>query len=253
MWSPISTTLIYGKKDAVLVDTPITIEQTNALIDWIAASGKNLTTIYITHGHGDHWFGIGALLDRFPKAKAVATADVVRVMRQQGSPESIANFWGARFPGQIPNRLVIAEELKGDTFDLEGQKMVAVDVGHTDSDFSTVLYVPSVGLVVAGDAAYNDVHLMIAESRTSQKRFEWISALDKIESLKPRAVIAGHKRAGREDSAKIIEETRQYIRDFDRNAQGRTNATELYDKMLEIYPNRLNPGALWASARALYP
>lgn len=129
MWSPISTTLIYGTKDAVLVDTPITIEQTDALMAWIAASGKNLTTIYITHGHGDHWFGIGALLDRFPKARAVATTDVVRVMRQQGSPQSIANFWGARFPGQIPDRLVIAEELKGDTIDLEGQKMVAVNVG----------------------------------------------------------------------------------------------------------------------------
>ena len=76
MWSPISSTLIYGKKDAMLVDTPITIEQTNELIDWIAASGKNLTTIYITHGHADHWFGIGALLHRFPKARAVATTDL---------------------------------------------------------------------------------------------------------------------------------------------------------------------------------
>ena len=144
--------LFTERRTHVLVDTPITIEQTNALIDWITASGKNLTTIYITHGHGDHWFGIGALLDRFPKARAVAKTDVVRVMRQQASPESIANFWGARFPGQIPERLVIAEELKEILFDLEGQKMVAVDVGHTDSDFSTVLHVPSASLVVAGDA-----------------------------------------------------------------------------------------------------
>jgi len=73
-------------------------------MEWIVASGKNLTTIYITHGHGDHWFGIGALLNRFPKAKALATPDVVRVMRQQASPESITNFWGARFPSKIPNQ-----------------------------------------------------------------------------------------------------------------------------------------------------
>ena len=66
MWSPISSTLIYGKCDAVLVDAFITIEQADALMDWVAASGKNLTTIYGTHGHGDHFFGIGALLDRFP-------------------------------------------------------------------------------------------------------------------------------------------------------------------------------------------
>ena len=68
MWSPISSTLIYGKRDAVLVDAFITIEQADALVDWVAASGKNLTTIYVTHGHGDHFVGIGALLNRFPKA-----------------------------------------------------------------------------------------------------------------------------------------------------------------------------------------
>jgi glyoxylase-like metal-dependent hydrolase (beta-lactamase superfamily II) len=64
-WSPISSTLIYGKRDAVLVDTFITVEQSKELVNWVAASGKNLTTIYITHGHGDHCLGIGALLDRF--------------------------------------------------------------------------------------------------------------------------------------------------------------------------------------------
>ena len=79
MWSPISSTLIYGKRDAVLVDAFITVEQADALVDWVEASGKNLTTIYVTHGHGDHFFGIGALLDRFPNARAVATPDVVKL------------------------------------------------------------------------------------------------------------------------------------------------------------------------------
>jgi glyoxylase-like metal-dependent hydrolase (beta-lactamase superfamily II) len=82
MWSPISSTLIYGKRDAVLVDAFITVEQAYALVDWVEASGKNLTTIYATHGRGDHFFGVGALLDRFPNARAVATSDVVKVMRQ---------------------------------------------------------------------------------------------------------------------------------------------------------------------------
>lgn len=76
MWSPISSTLIYGKQDAVLVDAFITVEQADALAGWVKRSGKNLTTIYITHGHGDHFFGIGALLDRFPNSRAVATRDV---------------------------------------------------------------------------------------------------------------------------------------------------------------------------------
>jgi glyoxylase-like metal-dependent hydrolase (beta-lactamase superfamily II) len=251
MFHAIASTLIYGKQDAVLVDAFMTVKQADALVDWVAASGKNLTTIYITHGHGDHWFGIGALLERFPNAKAVATPNVVRVMREFASPEVLEKILKAVFPGQIPDRIVLAEELKGNVIDLEGYELVPVELGHTDSDYTTCLNVPSVGLVVAGDAAYNDVHLYLADSNAKTRR-EWISALDKIESLNPRAVIAGHKRPGNDDNPKIIEETRQYIRDFDRIAEMTSTAQELYDKMLELYPNRVNSGlALWSSARAV--
>jgi glyoxylase-like metal-dependent hydrolase (beta-lactamase superfamily II) len=252
MWVPTSSTLIYGRRDAVLVDAFLTVEQTQALVEWVAASGKNLTTIYVTHGHGDHFFGLGALLDRFPNARAVATPGVVKVMRKQASPEYVATFWKPRYPTQIPERLVIAEELKGNVIDLEGHELVAVEVGHTDTDHTTCLHVPSVDLVVAGDAAYNDVHLYLAESN-GQTRKEWIAALDKIETLKPRAVIAGHKKAEKADSPRIIEETRQYIRDFESLAKMTTTARELYDKMLELYPDRANPGSLWGSARAVKP
>jgi short chain dehydrogenase/Pyridine nucleotide-disulphide oxidoreductase len=82
---------------------------------------------------------------------------------------------------------------------LEGRELVAVELGHTDTDYTTCLNVPSIGLVVAGDAAYNDVHLYLAESN-AQTRREWISALDKIESLNPRAVVATHKRSENDDS-----------------------------------------------------
>jgi glyoxylase-like metal-dependent hydrolase (beta-lactamase superfamily II) len=248
-----ASTLIYGERDAVLVDAFMTVKQADALANWIAAKGKNLTTIYITHGHGDHWFGVGTLLERFPNAKAVATPNAVKVMRQNASPEFLRTVWNAAFPGQIPDTLVIAEELKGNVIDLEGQELVAVELGHTDTDHTTCLYVPSIGLVVAGDAVYNDVHLYLAESN-AQTRREWISALDKIESLKPRPVVASHKRPENGDNPRIIEQARQYIRDFDRLAETTATAQELYDKMLELYPNRVNPGwALWSSARAAKP
>ena len=146
---------------------------------------------------------------------------------------------------------MIAKELKGNVIELEGHELVAVELGHTDTDYTTCLNVPSIGLVVAGDAAYNDVHLYLVESN-AQSRREWTSALDKIESLNPQAVIASHKRPGSDDNPRIIEETRQYIRDFDRLVETTTTAQELYDKMLELYPNRVNPGwALWSSARAV--
>ncbi len=252
LFSPISATFIYGQRDAVLVDALLTVEQARALGEWVEAHGKHLTTIYATHGHGDHFFGASTLLQRFPRARLVATPDVVKTMRQQASPQYLASFWTPRFPGQIADQLVLAEELTGNVIDLEGHALVVVPLGHTDTDNTTCLHVPSVGLVVAGDAAYNDVHLYLAESNAHTRR-EWIAALDTIEALHPRAVIAGHKRADRDDGPRIIEETRQYIRDFDRIAQNTKTARELYEQVLALYPDRVNPGALWTSARALKP
>jgi len=251
-WVPTSATLIFGQRDAVLVDAFLTVEQATKLVEWVAASGKNLTTIYATHGHANHFFGIGALLSHFPNARAMATPDVVKSMRQQASADYVSSFWGARYPGQIPERLVIAEELKGNVIQLEGHDLVVVEVGHTDTHHTTCLHVPSSGLVVAGDAAYKDVHLYLAESNAATRR-EWIAALDTIESLNPRAVIAGHKKPEKSDSPRILEETRRYIRDFDRLAEMTTTARELYDKMLELYPDRANPGSLWGSAHAAKP
>jgi glyoxylase-like metal-dependent hydrolase (beta-lactamase superfamily II) len=250
-WPPISSTLISGERDAVLVDTPITVEQARALANWVAATGKNLTTIYATHGHGDHFFGTGTVLERFPGARFEARPEVVKVMRQQASPESLAAFWNPRFPGQISSQLAIAEELAGNVIDLEGHDLVSLPLGFTDTAGTTCLHVPSIGLIVAGDAAYNGDHLHLSESPDHQKRQEWIAALDKMESLKPSAVIAGHKRVGNEDSPKILGETRTYIRDFERLAMQTTTARELYDEMLKLYPDWINRGALWSSVRAI--
>ena len=250
-WPPISSTLISGERDAVLVDTPITIEQARALANWVVASGKNLTTIYATHGHGDHFFGTSTILERFPRARFVARPEVIKVMRQQASPESLATFWNPRFPGQISSHLVIAEELFGNIITLEGHDLVSVPLGFTDTASTTCLHVPSIGLIVAGDAAYNGDHLHLSESPDQQKRQEWIAALDKMESLRPRAVIAGHKRVGNDDSPRIIGETRKYIRDFERLAMQTTTALELYDEMLKLYPDWINRGALWSSVRAI--
>lgn len=248
-----ASTLIYGAKDAVLVDAFMTTDQSTALAEWVASKNRNLTTIYITHGHGDHWFGVGTILEHFPNARVVATPSTVGVMRQNASPEALGGVWEPSFPGQIPNNLVMATELEGNVIDLEGHELVVLELGHTDTDHTTCLHVPSIGLVVAGDAAYNDVHLYLAES-TSQNRLAWIAAIDKIESLNPRAVVATHKRPENDDNPRILAETRQYIRDFDRVADATRTAQELYDKMLELHPTRINPGwALWSSARAVKP
>ncbi|MFF3513137.1 MBL fold metallo-hydrolase [Streptomyces sp. NPDC002573] len=249
MWSPITATLIMGERDAVLVDALMTVEQAGRLADWVAASGKNLTTIYVTHGHGDHWFGLGTLLERFPGARAVATPAVVEQMKKQMAPEFVASFWSTRFPGQIPDTLVAAEPLAGDRLRLEGHDLVVVGLGHTDTDDTTCLHVPSIGLVVAGDAVYNDVHLYLAESPAEGRR-AWLHALDTIAALDPEAVVAGHKNPDRPDDPKTIDETRRYIHDFEAIAGRTTTTLDLYRGMLELHPDRVNQGALWGSARS---
>src|SRR6202035_1125315 len=100
-WSPISATLISGERDAVLVDALLTVGQAHDLVEWIAAHDKNLGAVYITHGHGDHWFGLGAVLDRFPNARAFALPAVIEQMRVGSTPEFFESFWTQRFDGKL--------------------------------------------------------------------------------------------------------------------------------------------------------
>ncbi len=247
MWVANSSTLICGERDAILVDTFLTREQSHTLLNWVVASGKNLTAIYITHGHGDHFFGVASLLERFPRARAVATPDIVKAMHEHLSPERIENFWRRLFPGEIPDRLVVAEPIEDEELELEGHKLIVVNAGRTDTAHSTCLHVPSIGLIVGGDAVYNGIHPYLGETDT-QSRLEWISTLGKLEALKPKAVVAGHKVPENDDDPRIIGATRQYLHDFDRLNEATANARDLYDAMLELYPDSVNPGSLWRAA-----
>jgi glyoxylase-like metal-dependent hydrolase (beta-lactamase superfamily II) len=253
IWPPISSTLIAGENDAVLVDAPATVTQARALGDRVAASTKNLTSIYITHGHPDHWFGTAVLLDRFPAARVVALPSVVGQMRKYLVPD-VLQVWHERFPGEIPGDLAVAEELSGGVGEaqVEGRELVPIALGHTDTDDTTCLYVPSLSLVAAGDAVYNGVYLQLRES-TPATRQEWIAALDVIEALHPAVVIAGHKAPGADDTPGNIDETRRYIRVFEQVLAEQETALGVYQAMISHYPERAFPGALWQSASELTP
>ena len=249
-WVTNTVTLLYGDCDAVLVDTFLSVQHSKELVDWVAESGKNLTTIYVTHSHGDHFFGLKLLLDRFPNARAFATASVVAAMQNQIKPDFVRSFWEPRFPGQVPSQLVLPEVLEGNTLYLEGEELNIVELGHTDTANTTALHVPSIGLVVSGDAIYNNTHLYLAEC-DEKARGEWLRALDKIDALHPRAVVAGHGVLNPDSSPRHIQETRAYLYDVNATAATTSTPLDLYEKMLALHPDRVNPGSLWATAKAL--
>jgi len=210
--SPISSTLIYGERDAVLVDPPLTNGQLAQVAEGVARSGKRLAFVYITHGHPDHWFGTASLLERFGDADSVvyATEGTIRQMRKQleGKEEGFAKS----FPQVPENTPVLAVPVPAEGFRLEGQVLRAVETGHTDTDDSTVLHVPSIGLVVAGDVVYNGVHQMMLEGGNGGLQ-AWLNGIDRIAALNPRHVVAGHKNKDLPDDPKILDETRRYLRD----------------------------------------
>ena len=246
-WVANSATLIYGERDAVLVDTFFTLDHSAMLTDQLAASGKNLTYIYITHAHGDHFFGTNLLKRRFPNLRAVTPASVVdRISTRLAADMQLLR---ERFPGQIPDDPGVPERLDGASIELEGNPLIPIETGYTDSADSTSLHVPSIELVAAGDVVYNGIHPFLAET-TAQTRLQWIDALDKLEALEPRAVVAGHKIPGHDDHPRNIAETRNYLRDFIRLDQATDTPRALFDAMIGLYADRANPGSLWGGATA---
>lgn len=246
--SPLASTLIFGEREAVLVDPPFTRDQVQQVGDWVLDFGKHLAFIYSTHGHGDHWFGTGQLLERFPDAIPYATEGTIRLMRKNA--EARERFWDADFPDLIPESPLVYQPVPRQGFGLEGHQVIPIEVGHTDTDDTTVLHVPDLGLVVAGDVAYNGVHQMLLE--TPGGGFEsWLAALDVLAALEPRAVVAGHKNRDLPDDPAIIDDTRQYLLFARQLLAGTPTPQQFFDAIVDRYPDRLNIGPVWYGAHGL--
>ena len=248
MWSPMSSTLIAGADEGILVDTLVTLDQVDALAEWVRGFGKRITGVYITHGHQDHWIGLARLQEHFPEAHGMATPEVVERARFEATDPGLSGYWKASFPGELPQTPVLPEPLPAAEFELEGNVLRAVSVGQGDTEHSTVLHVPSAATVVGGDVVYNGVHMMTAET-DDKGRDAWIASLDAVAALSPAIVVAGHKSAGAPDVPESIGASQQYLRDFSRIVDDGGSAQEIVAAMLKLHGDRDNPRALWHSAR----
>jgi len=214
-WVANTVTLLWGDHDAVLVDTFLSDAHNGELADWIDSKGRTLRAIYLTHAHPDHFFGLTRLLNRFPKARAIAMPNVVAAMRITSSAEVVESNWKRRFPGQVPLHLTVAQALDAESFELEGHELRVIPMGHTDTDDTTALHIPSLDLLMSGDVVYNETHAFLVETDRCGRQ-AWLRALDLVTTINPSTVIVGHGPLNPDNSPDHIDATRRYILDFDR-------------------------------------
>ncbi|TGO36803.1 hypothetical protein BHYA_0114g00170 [Botrytis hyacinthi] len=254
--SPTSFTLLHGQSTAVLVDAPVNIETSHTLADWVSEiiGNKTLTHIYITHGHSDHFFGIPVLQQRFPGVIAAATERTIAHVAEQLSYAEFVEFWSATFPDQIPTQDETIQPLPlNGKFYLEDHLLQAVEVGQSDTYNTTVLHVPSLELVITGDAVYGECFQYLVESNTVELRAEWMRAIDKIENLRPRIVVPSHKQIWDGYGTDHFENTRQYIKDWEILLEVTTNVEGLKDKITTLYPQRVGDWILGISIDEVFP
>lgn len=248
-WPATTSTLIAGATEAILVDALMTSAEAKALDEWVRAAGKDVTSLYVTHGHADHFFGAADVLQSYPDARFVTFPGALPMALDQVR-DGFLKVWNGFFPGQIVDHPVVPVALDGDELILEGKAMRVLAVGQSDVEQSSIVHIPEIDAVISGDVAYNGIHMWLSGS-DHDKRLAWIEALDSIERLAPTTIVAGHKDPAAPDdhATRILDESRQYIRDFDEVVAASDSTAEIIDKMLAKHPNRGNPYTLWVAAQ----
>ena len=249
-FSPTTSTLIYGEREAILVDAQFIKNDVNELGNAIEKLGKTLTTIFITHGHVDHYFGIDVLAERFPGVRVVATRKVVDDIVARGK-QDLATFT-AWFGNDLVVPTSIPEPLDDDGLVIEGHRLQVIDVDQADISPSSAVYVPQLDAVIAGDLAYNGIHQMLALTGPEEWK-RWAASVEDIAALRPTTVVAGHKKpdASDDDGEAILASTKDYILDFARIAETAASPEEIITAMQERYPDHGNVTTLLVSAQAV--
>src|SRR3954471_4489209 len=183
----VNSTLVAGDKDAILIDAQFDLADAHRLVAMILETKKNLTTVYITHFHPDHYFGLVVLQQAFPRAKLVALPAAVDEIKKTWQDK--VKQWGALYGALVPSQPVLPTALQGTALSLEGQTLEVHGGVQGDTEDNSYVWIPSIRTVVAGDIVYSGVHAWTAETNPAQRK-AWRRTLDELAALKPTTVIA---------------------------------------------------------------
>jgi len=230
---PVSAALVTGKSEAVLVDAQFARKDAIALVDVVKASGKRLTTVYISQADPDYYFGLDVVQDAFPAANIVATRPTAERIR--ASQEHKFAYWGPILKENAPKRIVVPDVLEGHRLTLEGQALEVIGLDGSLPD-RTCLWIPSLQAVVGGVAIFSGVHVWMTDTEAPGARAAWLALLDRLEQLAPRTVVPGHYLQGAKFDTSAIRFTREYITAFDAEAAKAANSGALIAAMKKRYP-----------------
>ncbi|MDH0647211.1 MBL fold metallo-hydrolase [Pseudomonas sp. GD03858] len=231
---PVSSVIVSGQHDAILVDAQFGKAQAEQVVERLRKSGKQLTTIYVSHGDPDYYFGLDTLVQAFPKARVVASAATVEHIRK--TMDAKLAYWGPQMGTDKPAKLVVPEVLEGNRLELEGKALEVVGLDGPQPDRSFV-WIPSIKAVVGGVVVSEHIHVWMADTQTAQSHADWLSTLAHIEKLAPRTVVPGHYLGDSSRSLAAVRFTAGYIRAFDSEAANAADAAALIAAMKQRYPN----------------
>lgn len=243
---PVSSVIVSGEREAVLVDAQFGKAQAEQVAERLRASGKRLTTIYISHGDPDYYFGLDTLTQAFPDAKVVASAATVAHIRQ--TMDAKLAYWGPQMGADKPAKLVVPQVLAGNRFELEGRTLEVVGLDGPQPDRSFV-WIPSIKAVVGGVVVSENIHVWMADTQSAQSHTDWLATLAHIEKLAPRTVIPGHYLGQSSHSLDAVRFTAGYIRAFDSEAAKARDAAALIAAMSKRYPNLADESSLELGAK----
>ncbi|CAJ0704603.1 MBL fold metallo-hydrolase [Ralstonia wenshanensis] len=245
---PVSSEIITGAHEAVLIDAQFQRSDAQALVQKLKASGKTLTTVYISQSDPDYYFGLDVIRAAFPKAKIVATPQTVAAIKT--SMNGKLAYWGPILKDNAPKTLVLPDVLHADHLTLEGRTIEIKGLNGPDAA-RTYLWIPSIKTVAGGVVVNSGDHVWVADTQTRESRLGWLQTLDNITALKPTTVVPGHFTGAMPKGLEAVRFTADYLKTFEVQAAKANNSAELIKAMKAAYPTLAGDASLELSAKVI--